>query len=346
MALAFFGLLAFRTGASDGFRFLHPIQLGERFSNPVLLLPGQVPQKGVGYDGQFVFYIAQDPFLRNPAIAPSLDNSLRYRRILLPLLAWALSLGERSLLPLIIVVVNVLAATAVVGVAALAATRAGRSPIPALALGIFPGLWIPVLLDLTEPLHLLLLEAGVLTGSASLLLLSGLAKETSAIAMATEFGRALVARAWGRALRQAAAALALVTWSLFCFFAVRAHESTLGGHLLDPPGAPFIAMARSLPAEPARFVLVLFATLLCLLAIARLVWIRDGPTWAGAAYAVVALAAGIDTWGDPAAYFRVLAGAIVLTFLSWVSVRDPVGSALLSLAALVGVVSVLPLLLP
>ena len=344
-ALVFFALLALRSGASDGFRFLHPIQLGQRFSNPALLLPGQVPQKGVGYDGQFVFYIAQDPFLRNPAIAPSLDNSLRFRRILLPLVAWVLSLGKPSFLPLVLVITNALAATGVVGLAALAASRAGRSPLPALSLALFPGLWIPALLDLTEPLHLLLLEAGVMTGSAALLLLSGLAKETAAVAMATEFGRAAVARDWPRMGRHAVAAAVLVAWSLFVFVSVRAHESTLGGHLLDPPGAPLLAMARSLPREPARFVLVLAAILLCVLAIARLAWARDAATWAAAAYAVVALAAGIDTWADPSAYFRVLAGAVVLSFLSWVSVRDPAGSALLVLSALVGAVSLVPLLL-
>ena len=345
VALAFFLFLAVRSGASDGFHFFHPIQLGERFSNPALLLPGQEPQKGVGYDGQFVFYIAQDPFLRNPAIAPSLDNSLRFRRILLPLLAWTLSLGHREWLPALLVFINALAATGVVGLAALAATRAGRSALPALALAIFPGLWIPALLDLTEPLHLLLLEAGLMTGSAALLLLSGLAKETTAIAMATELGSAVWARQWPVALRQGMAATILVAWSLFVFRTVRAHESTLGGHLLDPPGAPLLAMARSLPGEPARFVLVLAASLICLLAIVRLVRTRDAATWAAAAYGAVALAAGIDTWADPSAYFRVLAGAVVLTFLSWCVARDRIGTVMLVLCATVGAVSLVPLLL-
>jgi len=345
VALAFFAFLGLRSGASDGFRFLHPIQLGEKFSNPALLLDGQRPQKGVGYDGQFVFYIAQDPFLRNPAIAPSLDNSLRYRRILLPLLAWMISLGHREWLPAVLVLINCLAATAVVGIGALAATRAGRSPLPALGLALFPGLWIPALLDLTEPLHLVLLEAGVMTGSAGLLLLAGLAKETAAVAMATQFGRAVVARQWSAAARHLAAAVVLVGWSLIVFRAVHAHESTLGGHLLDPPGAPLISMLRSLPGEPARFLLVLIATLLCVLAIGRLAFTRDAATWAAAAYALVALAAGIDTWADPSAYFRVLAGAVVLTFISWVVVRDRAGTVLLVLATAVGMISLVPLLL-
>lgn len=345
MALAFFILLGVRAGAGDGFRFLHPIQLGQTFSNPVLLLPGQHPQPGVGYDGQFVFYIAEDPFLRNPAIANSLDNSLRYRRILLPFLAWAISLGHREWLPPVLVFVNALAATAVVALAALASTRARRSPWPALSLAVFPGLWIPVLLDLTEPLHLVLLEAGVMSGSAVLLLLSGLAKETTAIAMATEFWRAVLARSYAAAARQAIGAAVLIAWTLFVFVAVKGtRESTLGGHLLDPPGAPVLAMLRSFHGESARFVLVTAAVLLCVLAIARLAWARDAATWASAAYALVALAAGTDTWIDPTAYFRVLAGAVVLAFLSWCVVRDRVGAVLLILATTTGVVSLVALL--
>lgn len=50
-----------------------------------------------GFDGQQYHYIAHDPFLRTPDLRASVDEPrLRYRRILLPALAWALALGQSS----------------------------------------------------------------------------------------------------------------------------------------------------------------------------------------------------------------------------------------------------------
>lgn len=50
----------------------------------------------IGYDGQYYRLIAHDPFLKN-AYDHYLDNArLRYRRILVPALAWALAGGKRQ----------------------------------------------------------------------------------------------------------------------------------------------------------------------------------------------------------------------------------------------------------
>ena len=341
-ALGFFLLLAIRAGLGDGFRFYHPIQVGQKFARPELLLPEQEPVAGVGYDGQFYFFIGQDPLLRNPAIAPSLDNSLRYRRILYPLLAWALSLGQRTWLPYTLMAINVLACTTVVSAAATAAARQGRSPWWAVTLAVYPGLWIPLFLDLTEPLQLALLAWAMLTASAGLLFLSALAKETSAVVMLVELVRHLMRWRWAAAGRQALGLAVLAAWSLLVWKTVHAHESTLGGHLLDPPGAPFLVFVRELTV-PAQAVFELAAVVICLLAIARLSWARDRSAWSAAAYAAIGLAAGVDTWTDPAAYFRVIAGAVVLVFMSWVGRRDRAGLILLTLAAFSGAAT-LPLL--
>jgi hypothetical protein len=47
-----------------------------------------------GYDGQFYHYIAHDPFLRSDVKNYVDDPRLRYRRILIPLLAYGLALGS------------------------------------------------------------------------------------------------------------------------------------------------------------------------------------------------------------------------------------------------------------
>lgn len=343
-AFLFFLLVAFRAGQGDGFRYFRAIQVGEYFAKPALLLPGQTPQPGVGYDGQFYFFIAQDPFLRNPAIAPALDNSLRYRRILYPLLAWALSFGQRRWLPYALIAVNLAACTAAVAACAVAAERAGRSPWLALAFAVYPGLWIPLALDLTEPLQLALLGWGMLSGSALMLFLSGLAKETTAAIQGLEMLRLAARLDYRGAARHLAALLVLAVWSVLVWKLVHAHESTLGGHLLDPPGAPFLEFVKLL-GEPVRAVFEAAAVLICLLGVARLSWARDRYAVAAAVYALIGLAAGVDTWADPTAYFRVIAGVPLLGFMSWVSSRDRAGLLLQALGVFCGAAVTVPLLL-
>src|SRR5207249_3234378 len=167
-SLAFFLGVALAAGREDGFRYCAMIRIGG-FVDESLVAPCPRPQAGTGYDGQFYFAIAHDPFLTRPETAASLDDSaLRYRRILYPLAAWLLAAGSWPLLPYTLVAVNVIAATALVAIAALAASRAGRSPWWSLALAAFGGVWMPVARDLTEPLQLVFLAAAMTAASATL----------------------------------------------------------------------------------------------------------------------------------------------------------------------------------
>ena len=50
----------------------------------------------LGYDGQMYHLIAHDPWMTRGAVAAMDDPALRYRRILVPALAWALALGRDS----------------------------------------------------------------------------------------------------------------------------------------------------------------------------------------------------------------------------------------------------------
>ncbi len=345
ISLALFAVLAIRVGAADGFTYLRAINVGRVYAEPSLLLPGQPLSSKYGTDGQFYFYIAQDPFLRNHRTAPTLDNSLRYRRILYPLLAWALSLGQPAWVPYSLMLLNVAACTGVVGACALAARRAGRSPYAALIVAIFPGLWIPLLRDLTEPLQLCLAAWAMLIDSAGLLFLSSLAKETTAIVQLGEAVRNLARRRLLPAGRHLFFLGVLGVWALLAFRFVHAHESTLGGHLLDPPGAPFLELLRA-TALPARYLFLVPAVMLCLLSVVRLVWVRDRYALGAALYAAVGLAAGTDTWNDPLAYYRVIALSGVLVFMSWVSARDRAGAVALGLMGMVGVISLVVAILP
>jgi hypothetical protein len=54
------------------------------------------PPGFLGYDGQMYHFIAHDPLMRRGAVATMDDPALRYRRILVPALAWTLALGHDS----------------------------------------------------------------------------------------------------------------------------------------------------------------------------------------------------------------------------------------------------------
>jgi hypothetical protein len=77
-----------------------PIRIGDLLPADRFWREGVMVQPGVGYDGQWFFYISHDPFLRAPDPESFLDlPSYRYARILYPTLAWALALGQPAALP-------------------------------------------------------------------------------------------------------------------------------------------------------------------------------------------------------------------------------------------------------
>jgi len=54
------------------------------------------PPGSLGYDGQMYHFIAHDPWITRGALTAMDDPALRYRRILVPALAWAVALGRDS----------------------------------------------------------------------------------------------------------------------------------------------------------------------------------------------------------------------------------------------------------
>jgi hypothetical protein len=119
------------------------------------------PQGTQGYDGQFVYYIARDP---NPETVKQLLDvpAYRYQRILLPLLARIVVLGQDSAIPWSLAVLGILFQTA--GTLALAALLDGWgiNRWYSLAYGLFAGFTLAVRLDLPEPLAYGLVASGFL----------------------------------------------------------------------------------------------------------------------------------------------------------------------------------------
>jgi len=114
---------------------------------------------GLGYDGQFAYQIAINPaeasaFLDIPAY--------RYQRILYPMTAWLLSLGNPAVIPWMMIVINIVSLTLGTLATELILAGHGKNRWFALAFGLFTGQMLALRLDLTEPLAFMLAQWGVL----------------------------------------------------------------------------------------------------------------------------------------------------------------------------------------
>lgn len=112
------------------------------------------PNGTTGYDGQFAYYIARDPLTAHE-IADTPGK--RYLRIVYPMLAWLLSAGGNPVvLPWVLIGINIVAVTVIVGVTADLLSTRGTNPVLAFALVSFVGTLFALRADLNEPLAIAL----------------------------------------------------------------------------------------------------------------------------------------------------------------------------------------------
>ena len=157
-------------------------------SSVITLDPAYRHYQQFGYDGQFGYFIALDPrnayhYIDSPAY--------RYTRILYPMLARLLALGNARLIPYTLILINWLALAGGTFLIALWLKRKHAATWPALAFGLFPGLFFSLRYDLTEPLSLALVALAIylfdfggprrLMWSATCFALAALTRETVAI---------------------------------------------------------------------------------------------------------------------------------------------------------------------
>jgi hypothetical protein len=108
---------------------------GSRYANRSQVPRGLPVKSGPGYDGQFYYRLALDPFdLSRASFGIRLDAMSRVERIGYPFLAW----GHHATIPLSLVAVNVLAAAALGAAGGFLAQSAGRHALWGL---VFPLYW-------------------------------------------------------------------------------------------------------------------------------------------------------------------------------------------------------------
>jgi hypothetical protein len=145
------------------------IVAGQDFADYSLLPPNAPVYPGAGYDGQFFFYLAQDPLLtgkvaaRDDKSAHDVDHiAYRYQRILLPALGWVTSWGHPRLLEWTLPLINLFAVLAAGFLLARFLAARDRSPWLSLVYMLSLGVMAGVVNDLADPLAASLFVAGVI----------------------------------------------------------------------------------------------------------------------------------------------------------------------------------------
>jgi len=187
---------------------------------------------GSGYDGQQYHLIAHDPWIQRGAVAALDDPPLRYRRILVPALAWALALGRDSAVDF--TYLAVVLGFVFLGVYWLsrAMEMRGRHPAWGLMFALMPG--VLVSMDrMTVDVGLAALAAGFVLYSESrwklllILMCAALTRETGFL-LTAGYGLFLLSRRrFGDFIWAAATAVPAMIWYVY----VRSHTPP------EPPSA-------------------------------------------------------------------------------------------------------------
>jgi hypothetical protein len=165
--IAFAGWLVFviarLAGWADGKLSLF-IAAGTRYSHAAQMFPKIAHVKGTGYDGQFYYRFAFDPFnWHRTAYGITVDHPYRYTRIGYSVAVWLLSAGGHGrLLPLLLVLVNLLGVAAMAWLGGLLARESGRHALWGLLFAAYFGLVVSVGRDTSEPLADACLLGGLL----------------------------------------------------------------------------------------------------------------------------------------------------------------------------------------
>ncbi len=282
-----------------------------------------------GYDGQFTYYIALDP----ANASPHLDvPAYRYQRILHPILARLLALGQEPLIPWTIVAINLvmLAAGTVAFEQLLTAERTSRWY--ALTYGLFGGVFFAVRVSTSEPLAygLVLLaivaaQRNHLTWQAVLLALATLAKETTLLFTAGYLLYYLLERRWRDLARLAViGVIPFAVWQMFLLVWLGQLGIGSGGAMATPfELIPFMGIWRT--ADYGLAVFVAFGLLLIPAAVLPTLW----ALWRGLRDLVR------HRWHPYV--FIMLANAAIMPFVPFSTYREPLGIARFLVGLVIGV---------
>ena len=337
-----YGLIAYFLLQAFDFNPTGPIHIGsfmpaDRFWNAST----RFDPNGIGYDGQWYFYIAHDPLLRAPDPEAFLDlPAYRCARILYPSLAWIGALGQPGALPWSMLGVNLLAVlVGTIGAVDLLRALGGDRWL-SLVLALSPAMLLGTLAALTEPTATALIVVGLALAFRGRHTLAGcclafavLAREP---ALLVPLGTGLYAAGrcdWRRAGQYLVPLLLPIGWHLLIWARLGILPSAQNGNNFDLPfGGPIHrlallwgwgheTLAAPMPTQTAlaETAIVLASAAIMVLGLTRIFQRRDVLAWLFFLHAALALCTSPAIWTDLYSYGRTLGmlyvcfGMVVLT---------------------------------
>lgn len=313
------------------------VEFGHKFVHQTHPPPGALVGSPSGYDGQFFFLQAKDPLLLHDGTIASMRAAgagFRLQRLGYPLLAFAVAGGSTAALPVALLAVNAIALLALAAFFAAYARRRGWPTQWAAALALTPGLLLPMIRDLSDPLATTCLLAGVLLAqsrrrwaAAIALTLAVLTREV-AILVVLALGLELGLRAW-RARRQPGGWRAVIHtgWPVIAvpiaaFCAWQVYITFRYGGLLgtsDTAGIPGLNLVQEIRTALTTAPTFEFAAWDCVYVVliiagiaAAAASLRRGISLPGVAACGVAIGILLPTFGDPWSDTRVSAPLFAL----------------------------------
>jgi hypothetical protein len=307
------------------------------------------PKAPVGYDGQFAYAIAVNPL----GAAPLLDDpAYRYQRILYPMLARAMALGQPELVPWTLIVLNVLVLTIGTELLGQHLIRRGLRPWYGLLFVLWVGQWFALRFDLQEPLSLALALAALALLDRKRVWLAavtfGLGGLTKDIALLFCLGAAASAfmsrRIWPGVTLLLGGLLPYLLWSvvLSSIFKTGVFQSSaatmewipFNGLRFCPPGLLGLALLWLIaPAALAIWIIVSRRSMMQ----------KSWPLWVTLANIAFLAFLPRSSYGDGIALLR-LGGGLVISIMILTAMCAP--RALRYLAALWGISPILAVLIP
>lgn len=155
--------LALLAGSDSGLSGF--VVAGDRFADPRAVPENlAVAADSAGYDGQFYYRLALNPFTRDRGeFGIRFDYPVyRHQRILYPFLAWLLAAGRPAAIPFTLVAVNWIAMGMIGWASAKIAQLFGQHALWSAAVWLFPGFLLSLARDCVEIVEIACLAVGVI----------------------------------------------------------------------------------------------------------------------------------------------------------------------------------------
>lgn len=303
-----------------------------------------------GYDGQFYFRLALDPFTdQRKAFGINLDAPVvRQQRILLPFFTWLIARGGLEVTPVVMMAINLGAIAGCAFVTSLLLIGFGISGWYGLLFALYPGFAVSAGRFLTEPLALFMILSSLLMlahrknlMAAILLSFAVLARETATLVVAAGFFTWLSGKILQNTNKNNFSphfsfwlypTLTFFLWQLWLWN--NWSIVLLDGDNISKIGLPLAGFIRatagnitSLNPETGFYLIMLLAVVVYQIFICR--WIRHFPlllliSWA--CYVLLISCTKTAVWSNSTSFLRLSAELNMLGLLAYVIVKKKTGN--------------------